>query len=149
MGLYAVLVAGALLMIAVSRWPWWQLHAGRPKPACLFSSGPGTLSRQLPSPALIMPSCPPRCPATPSQPLHNTSSTVPQCTPRWWRSTYTLPSYGKGDYTATSLSLLPKYNVQHFVPAIIHHLLQLLQIWIIILISSPHSASNNILLVPY
>lgn len=81
-------LAGALVMIAVSRWPWWQLHAGRPRPACLFLSGPGTLSRQLLSPALITPSCPPCCQATPSQPLHNTSSLVPQCNPQSWRTTF-------------------------------------------------------------
>lgn len=40
-------LAWALVMIAVSRWPWWQLYTGSPRPACLFSSRPGTLSRQL------------------------------------------------------------------------------------------------------
>lgn len=70
-------LAGELVMIAMSRWPWWQLHAGRPRPACLFLSGPGTLSRQLLSPVLIRPSCPPCCLATPRQPLHNTSSLLP------------------------------------------------------------------------
>lgn len=70
-------LAGELVMIAMSRWPWWQLHAGRPRPACLFLSGPGTLSRQLLSPVLITPSCPPCCLATPRQPLHNTSSLLP------------------------------------------------------------------------
>lgn len=70
-------LAGELVMIAMSRWPWWQLHAGRPRPACLFLSGPGTLSRQLLSPVLITPSCPPCCLATLRQPLHNTSSLLP------------------------------------------------------------------------
>lgn len=70
-------LAGELVMIAMSRWPWWQLHAGRPRPACLFLSGPGTLSRQLLSPVLITQSCPPCCLATPRQPLHNTSSLPP------------------------------------------------------------------------
>lgn len=74
--LYRWLV-GVLVMIAVSRWPWWQLHAGCPRPACLFLSGPGTLSRQLLSPALITPSCPPCCLATPSKTLHNTSFPSP------------------------------------------------------------------------
>lgn len=108
-------LAGALVMIAVSRWPWWQLHAGRPRPACLFLSGPGTLSRQLLSPALITPSCPPCCLATPSQPLHNTSSLlVPQCNPQSWTSTQAM---GKKDgYTAYSLSSLNttcKLDIMH------------------------------------
>lgn len=54
-------LAGALVMIAVSRWPGWQLHAGRPRPACLFLSGSGTLSKQFSSLPLITPSCPPCC----------------------------------------------------------------------------------------
>lgn len=98
-------LAGALVMIAVSRWPWWQLHAGRPRPACLFLSGPGTLSRQLLSPALITPSCPPCCQATPSKPLHNTSSLVPQCNPQSWRTTSTQSGYGKKDGNIATLSV--------------------------------------------
>lgn len=93
-------LAGSLVMIAVSRWPWWQLHAGRPRPACLFLSGPGTLSRQLLSPTLITPSCPARCLATPSQPLHNTSL-APQCNPQWRRTTSSLSSYRKDEFAIT------------------------------------------------
>lgn len=93
-------LAGSLVMIAVSRWPWWQLHAGRPRPACLFLSGPGTLSRQLLSPTLITPSCPARCLATPSQPLHNTSL-APQCNPQWQRTTSSLSSYRKDEFAIT------------------------------------------------
>ena len=87
-------LAGALVMIAVSRWPWWQLHAGRPRPACLFLSGPGTLSRQLLSPTLITPSYPPSCLATPSQPLHNTS-VAPQCNPQSWKTTSSVLPWEK------------------------------------------------------
>lgn len=97
--LYRWLV-GVLVMIAVSRWPWWQLHAGRPRPACLFLSGPGTLSRQLLSPALITPSCPPCCLATPSKTLHNTSSPVPQCGSQAWTATF-QPAEGTGNPTIT------------------------------------------------
>lgn len=115
-------LAGALVMIAVSRWPWWQLHAGRPRPACLFLSGPGTLSRQLLSPALITPSCPPCCLATPSQPLHNTSSMVPQCNPQSWSAASILSSpVGKMMNTLQPLSVPFKY-IKHNKPAVMHHL---------------------------
>lgn len=104
-------LAGALVMIAVSRWPWWQLHAGRPRPACLFLSGPGTLSRQLLSPTLITPSCPPCCLATPLQPLHNTSSLAPQCNPQSWRTSSAQSSYGKRMIKLLLLSPLLRYNM--------------------------------------
>lgn len=95
-------LAGALVMIAVSRWPWWQLHAGRPRPACLFLSGPGTLSRQLLSPVLITPSCPPCYLATLSQPLH----TLPPCSHNVTRSHGGLlphrPAMGKKDECSTT-----------------------------------------------
>lgn len=97
--LYRWLV-GVLVMIALSRWPWWQLHAGCPRPACLFLSGPGTLSRQLLSPALITPSCPPCCLATSSKILHNTSSLVPQCGSQA-RTTTFLPAAGAENPTIT------------------------------------------------
>lgn len=101
-------LAGVLVMIAESRWPWWQPHAGRPRPACLFSSGPGTLSRQLLSPALIMPSWLPCCLVTPSQPLQNTSSPVPQTKPPCPHS----PTRAKERSTLLSLNVLCKYNAE-------------------------------------
>lgn len=95
--LYQWLV-GVLVMIAVSRWPWWQLHAGCPRPACLFLSGPGTLNRQLLSPVLITPSCPPCCLAMPSKHLHNTSSLLQQCHSQAWMTT------SIGEHTIASIS---------------------------------------------
>lgn len=115
-------LAGSLVMIAVSRWPWWQLHAGRPRPACLFLSGPGTLSRQLLSPTLITPSCPARCLATPSQPLHNTSL-APQCNPQWRRTTSSLSSYRKDEFAITSPSPISN-RMQFFKPVNCLFLLQ-------------------------
>ena len=68
-------LAGELVMIAVSRWPWWQLHAGRPRPACLFMSVPGTLSRQLLSPHAHYANLHGPLPSNAlAQPLHNTFS---------------------------------------------------------------------------
>lgn len=127
--LYRWLV-GVLVMIAVSRWPWWQLHAGCPRPACLFLSGPGTVSRQLLSPTLITPSCPPCCLATPSKTLHNTPSPVPQCGSQAWMATF-QPAVGTGNPTITiqfpmdTSQFLVVTNNTHqskCTPKIFHHL---------------------------
>lgn len=104
-------LAGELVMIAMSRWPWWQLHAGRPRPACLFLSGPGTLSRQLLSPVLITPSCPPCCLATPPQPLHNTSSLPPQTNLQMFMGSLFRKYKKKGNTTDLNMFEGPLYNI--------------------------------------